>query len=191
MRGGDVWKKTFKTNEGMYEWLVMPFGLTNAPSTFTRLMNQVLKIFIGKIVIVYLDDILVYRKTKEDHLRHLSTVLRKLQQEKLLINLKKCSFMKTKLVYLGFVISRNGLKMDPNNVRAIKEWPSLRSVFEVSSFHGLASFYRKFIKKFSSICGPTVDTINKEHGSFDWKKEAEKGFRWLKEKITKQPILIL
>jgi flagellar motility protein MotE (MotC chaperone) len=142
MREGDEWKTTFKTNEGLYEWLVMPFGLTNAPSTFMRLMNEVLKEFIGKFVIVYLDDILIFSKTKEEHLKHLAAVMRKLQQEKLLINMRKSSFMKTELIYLGFVISANELKMDPSKVEVIKNWPSPRNVFEVRSFHGLASFYR-------------------------------------------------
>jgi hypothetical protein len=166
MREGDEWKTTFKTNEGLYEWLVMPFGLTNAPSTFMRLMNEVLREFIGKFVVVYLDDILIFSKTKAEHLRHLATVMRRLQQEKLLINLKKCSFMQTELIYLGFVISANELKMDPEKVDVIRNWPSPRNVFEVRSFHGLASFYRKFIRNFSGISAAMMDTVKKRHKIF-------------------------
>jgi hypothetical protein len=191
MREGDEWKRTLKTNEGLFEWLVMSFGLKNVPSTFMRLMNEVLKYFISKFVIVYLDDILIFSKTKEEHLRHLSAVMERLQQEKLLINLKKIYFMKNELIYLGFIISSNDLKIDPGKVREIREWPSLSNIFEVRSFHGLASFYRKLIRNFSCICAPMLDTMNKKHNSFSWMKEAEKSFKVLKEKITEQPILAL
>jgi hypothetical protein len=180
MREGDEWKTTFKKNEGLYEWLVMPFGLTNAPSTFMRLMNEVLKEFIGKFVVVYMDDIIIFNKTKAEHLKHLAIVMRKLQQEKLLINMKKSSFMKKEPIYLGFVISVNELKMDPSKVEVIKNWPSPRNVFEVRSFHGLASFYRKFIRNFSGISATMMDAFKKRHKSFHWTKEAEKSFNLLK-----------
>jgi hypothetical protein len=190
MREGDEWKTTFKTNEGLYEWLVMPFGLTNAPNNFMRLMNEVLKDFIGKSVIVYLDDILIFSKTEAGHLKHLVAVTRRLQQEKLLINMKKSSFMRTKLIYLGFVISANELKMDPKKIKAIRDWPSPKSVFEVQSFHGLASFYMKFIRNFNEISTPMMDTVKKRHKSFHWTEEVEKCFNLLKKKITEQPILV-
>jgi hypothetical protein len=117
--------------------------------------------------------------------------MRRLQQENLLINLKKSSFMKIELIYLGFVISSNELKMDLEKVRVIKEWPSPRSIFKVRSFHGLASVYRKFIRNFSGICTPILDIVKKKQKSFNWTQEAKKRFRVLKEKIIGQPILVL
>ena len=158
---------------GLYEWLVIPFGLTNAPSTFMRLMNEVLKEYVGKFVIVYLDDILIFSRSKEEHLEHLKLVLKTLQKEKLLINLKKCNFMKEELIYLGFVVSKEGLKMDPKKIQAIVNWPTPRSIFEVRSFHGLASFYRKFIRSFSQICAPIIETIRETNQPFKWIEAAD------------------
>lgn len=139
----------------------MPFSLSNAHSTFMRLMNEILKEFISKFVIIYLDDISIFSRTKEEHLQHVRRVLEKLQQNKLLINLKKCTFLQKELVYFGFVIAENELKMDLENIAAIVNWLSPKSLFEVRSFHGLASFHRKFIRNFSEICAPMLETIKK------------------------------
>ncbi|XP_040938025.1 uncharacterized protein [Gossypium hirsutum] len=151
MREGDEWKTTFKTKHGLYEWLVMPFGLTNAPSTFMRLMNYVLRSFIGKFCVVYFDDILIYSKSIEDHVRHLKSVLEVLRKETLYANLKKCSFCSDKVVFLGFVVSAEGLEVDQEKIKAIQDWPRLASITQVRSFHGLASFYRRFVPNFSTI----------------------------------------
>ena len=175
----------------LYEWLVMPFGLTNAPSTFMRLMNEVLKNFLGKFVIVYLDDILIFSKTLDEHLLHIRRVLERLKEEKMFINLKKCSFVKKELVHLGFVVSPKGLKMDPKKVRAILEWPTPRSATEVRSFHGLVSFYKNFIKNFSGICAPLTETIRGDRKEFKWTTIAARSFELLKKKVTEQPVLAL
>ena len=151
MREGDEWKTTFKTKFGLYEWLVMPFGLTNAPSTFMRLMNHVLRLHLGKFVVVYFDDILIYSKSLDDHVFHVRTVLDILRTERLFANLDKCTFCCDKLIFLGFIVSAQGIHVDEDKVKAIKEWPTPKSITKVRSFHGLASFYRRFVKDFSTI----------------------------------------
>ena len=140
----------------------MPFGLSNAPSTFMRVMNQVLKPFIGRFVVVYFDDILIYSRSEVEHLSHLREVLLVLLHNKLYVNLKKCSFMTNSLLFLGFVVSGDGIRVDEEKIKAIREWPTPKTVSEVRSFHGLATFYRRFIRNFGSIAAPITEYLKNE-----------------------------
>lgn len=159
IRQGDEWKTTFKTKDGLYEWLVMPFGLTNTPSTFMRAMTQTLRPFMGKFLVVYFDDILIYSKTKEQHRDHLTQVCSTLRATKLFANVKKCSFFTDRVIFLGFIVSSTGVSADPDKIQAIVDWPEPKTIHDIRSFHGLATFYRRFIKGFSTIMAPITECM--------------------------------
>ena len=168
--------------------LVMPFGLTNAPSTFMRLMNQVLKPVIGRCV-VYFDDILISSQSEEDHVQHLHEVLTILSNEKLYENLEKCHFFTPQVVFLGYVVSAQGIHVDESKTKAIQEWPVPTSIQQVQSFHGLASFYRRFVRDFSSIVAPMTEVLKGR--SFEWTDQAHSAFEEIKRRLTSAPILAL
>ncbi|KAK1414879.1 hypothetical protein QVD17_30640 [Tagetes erecta] len=189
LKPGDEWKTGFKTREGLYEWLVMPFGLSNAPSTFMRVMNQLFRPFIGKFVVVYFDDVLIYSSNLDEHVNHVRQVLTLLRRDSLYAAKKKCVFMTPKVLFLGYVVSGEGIQVDESKVTAVKQWPTPSSITEVRSFHGLASFYRRFIKNFSSIMAPVTNCLKGK--TFVWTEEAESAFQLIKEKLTTTPILVL
>jgi hypothetical protein len=150
----DIPKTTFKTRFGHYEFIVLPFGLMNAPGVFMSLMNRVFREYLDKFIQVFIDDILIYSQTMEEHDEHLRLVLQCLRENKLYGKLSKCSFYQSKIHYLGHVISEEGITMDPTKVEAIMEWPAPMNVPEVRSFMGLAGYYRRFVEGFSKIENP-------------------------------------
>jgi len=190
MKEGDEWKTAFKTKYSLYEWLVMSFGLTNAPSTFMRLMNHILRAFISKFVVVYFDDILIYSKEFDEYMDHFRQVLDVLKKESLYANLKRCDFCMDIIIFLRYVVSAKGIEIDEAKVKAIQEWPTPKSITEVRSFHGLASFYRRFVKDFSMIASPLTEIIKKSIG-FKWGEEQESAISLLKSKLISAQLLSL
>ena len=162
MQESDVPKTAFRTRYGHYEFLVLPFGLTNAPAAFMDLMNRVFKPYLDKFVAVFIDDILIYSKSHGEHGEHLRIVLQTLRTHQLYAKLSKCEFWLNSVSFLGHVISKEGVQVDPKKVEAVSSWPRPTNVTEIRSFLGMAGYYRRFVKDFSRISAPLTRLIRKQ-----------------------------
>ena len=190
MEETSIQKTAFRTNLGQFEFLVMPFGLCNAPASFQRLMNKVFADNIGTFIAVYLDDILVFSRNIEEHWQHLRWALEKLREAKLYGRLHKCEFLKDQVDYLGFEVSPGGIKASPAKIRAVIEWPRPKSVHDVRSFLGLASYYRRFVRGFSEMARPLTE-LTRAGAEWKWSTSQHEAFNRLKLALTTAPVLKL
>jgi hypothetical protein len=175
IKEADIQKTAFVTRYGQYEFTVMSFGLTNAPAFFMNLMNKVFMEELDKFVVVFIDDILIYSKNREDHKRHLRIVLGKLRAHQLYAKLSKCEFWLEKITFLGHILTAEGIEVDPSKVEVVSKWRQPTNVNEVRSFLGMAGYYRRFIKGFSSIARPMIELLKKDH-KFVWTPKCEGSF---------------
>lgn len=191
IKEGDEWKAAFATNQGLFEPLVMFFGLTNSPATFQALMNSIFADLIvkGKVA-VYLDDILIFTSTLEEHREIVDEVLSRLRKHDLYLRPEKCEFEKTEIEYLGLVIREGEVRMDPAKVDAVRNWPTPKSLRDVRGFLGFANFYRRFIKDFSKIARPLND-LTKKNCPWTWGPSQQTAFDTLRNAFTSSPILAL
>ncbi|GJZ68630.1 putative reverse transcriptase domain-containing protein [Tanacetum coccineum] len=190
VREEDIPKTAFRTRYGHYEFQVMPFGLTNAPAVFMDLMNRVCKPYLDKFVIVFIDDILIYSKNKQEHAEHLKLILELLKKEQLYAKFSKCEFWIPKVQFLGHVIDSQGIHVDPAKIESVKDWASPKSATEIRQFLGLAGYYRRFIEGFSKIAKPMTKLTQKKI-KFEWSDKAEAAFQLIKQKLCSAPILAL
>ncbi|GBM08967.1 Retrovirus-related Pol polyprotein from transposon 297 [Araneus ventricosus] len=188
IRPEDREKTAFTTGQGLWQFKVMPFGLCNAPATFERLMETVLRGLSSEACLVYLDDIIIVGRTFEEHLNNLRKVFQRLQKANLKLNLKKCRFFQKEVTYLGHVISAEGVKTDPEKIKAVVDWPRPETVHDLRSFLGLCTYYRRFVKNFSTIAKP-LHKLTEAKSNFNWTEECEKSFNSLKQPLTSSPIL--
>ncbi|XP_077137060.1 uncharacterized protein LOC143794136 [Ranitomeya variabilis] len=189
IRSGDEWKTAFNTRDGHYEYLVMPFGLCNAPAVFQEFVNDVFRDLLYSCVLVYLDDILIFSSDLPSHRRSVREVLQRLRENHLYAKIEKCLFEQTSLPFLGYIVSDSGLKMDPEKVNAIINWPRPCGVKAIQRFIGFANYYRQFIPHFSSMIRPLSSLTRKGSCSKDWSPEAEKSFVLLKRSFSSAPVL--
>src|SRR5947207_2309311 len=188
VREKDIPNTAFSTRYGLYEYLVMSFGLTNAPTFFMYLMNSVFMMELDVCVVVFIDDILVYSKNEEEHVKHLQIVLDRLREHQLYAKLSKCQFWLREVSFLGHILSAKGVAVDPSKVQDVLKWKSPTSVTEIWSFLGLAGYYRRFIQGFSKIAKPMTKLLQKE-AKFIWTSDCEAAFQKLKTLLTTAPVL--
>ncbi|KAL0536812.1 hypothetical protein IC582_025774 [Cucumis melo] len=184
----DVPKTAFRSRYGHYEFIVMSFGLTNAPAVFMDLMNRVFREFLNTFVIVFIDDILIYSKTEAEHEEHLRMVLQTLRDNKLYAKFSKCEFWLKQVSFLGHVVSKAGVSVDPAKIEAVTGWTRPSTVSEVRSFLGLAVYYRRFVENFSRIATPLTQ-LTRKGAPFVWSKACEDSFQNLKQKLVTAPVL--
>ncbi|GJV36605.1 putative reverse transcriptase domain-containing protein [Tanacetum coccineum] len=190
VREEDISKTAFRTRYGHYEFQVMPFGLTNAPAVFMDLMNRVCKLYLDKFIIVFIDDILIYSKNKQEHEEHQKIILELLKKEELYAKFSKCEFWIPKVQFLGHVIDNKGIHVDPAKIESVKDWASPKTPTEIRQFLGLAGYYRRFIEGFSKIAKPMTKLTQKKV-KFEWGDKQEAAFQLLKQKLCSAPILAL
>ena len=199
IKKGDEWKTAFRTRYGHFEYCVMPFGLANAPATFQAYINKALAGLLDIFLVVYLDDILIFSRDEESHVEHVRTVLERLRQFKLYAKASKCTFHTSQVEFLGFIVSSDGISIDPARVEAIAAWPEPECIFDVQQFVGFANFYRRFIESYSKIMGPLNALVrgpdaqkkgkNKKKLGFCFNEAARKAFQEIKEIFQKAPLL--
>ncbi|KAM0887617.1 hypothetical protein ACQ4PT_028880 [Festuca glaucescens] len=189
MLPGDEPKTAFKTHQGHYQFRVMPFGLCNAPATFQCVMNLVLSPCLRRSVLVFMDDILVYSASVQEHVQHLTEVLALLREHQLYVKESKCSFACSSLEYLGHIISENGVSTDPKKTEAMSNWPQPTTITELRGFLGLTGYYRKFVRNYAIIAKPLTNLLKKK--SFMWTDIATAAFQSLKQAMLTTPVLQL
>ena len=188
MKEGHEKFTAFLTRFGLFESLVMPFGLTGAPATFQRFINDALREYLDRFCSAYLDDILIYSKSKEEHLEHVRQVLERLRRAGLYAKLSKCEFFVEETKFLGLIVGRDGFKMDPDKVKTILDWNTPSNAIDVLRFNGFCNFYRRFIRDYSKIVTPLID-LTKKNAKFNWSVECQDAFEKLKATVASAPIL--
>ena len=192
LTGDAIPKTAFSTRYGQYEWMVMPFGLCNAPASFQRAMNDILRPYLDKFCMVYLDDILIYSRTEKEHKRHVHKVLKALEKARMILNLDKCKFNQCSVRFLGHIISAEGIKPDLDKIRKILEWPIPRNITQLRGFIAICSYYRQYVKGFSAIGHCLTDLTQnspKKFSTIEWKPEHQEAFDRLKRALTTEPLL--